>query len=164
MKKRMSLLAVLVLVVAVPLIYVFAPTKRSRAGEGPQVILYTGENFTGKAIALQGTVYDLPLTPEQDGTAYDWNDQVRSLVVVGGTWRLYQNGRCNTRLDETKLDEFDIRGKLPDEGWCALVSATSRGQYEVPDVSAAGIGKDMSSIELISTENLPDWAMGLRKP
>lgn len=134
-----------------------------RAGSGPAIVLYTGEGFQGRSVALEGTALDLPAYLDQDGSEFNWNDQVRSLVVLGGTWRLYQHGRLNTRLDDTPIEEFDLRTKLPDEGWSALVSATSGGPLKVSDVRECGIGSDISSVELISEENLPDWALGLRK-
>ena len=139
------------------------PAAGAAQAEGPQIILYFGENFTGRSVTLVNTAFDLPTEEERDGSLFTWNDQVRSLVVVSGTWRLYQNGRLNTRLDGTRLDQFSLQGRLPDQGWSALVSGTSAGRLEVPDVAEAGIGVDISSIELVSTQNLPDWALVLRK-
>jgi hypothetical protein len=132
--------------------------------QGPQIVLYTGENFTGRVINLETHLFDLPKDQEPDGSLFDWNDKVRSLIVVKGTWRLYQNGRLNTGLDSTPIENFDIQTKQAAEGWSALVSATSTGPLEIPDLSEGGIGEDLSSVELISETNLPDWALGFRKP
>ncbi|MGQ9591805.1 MAG: beta/gamma crystallin-related protein [Planctomycetota bacterium] len=135
-----------------------------RARSGAAIVLYTGEGFQGRSVTLEGTAFDLPAYPDADGSEFNWNDRVRSLVVLGGTWRLYQHGRLNTRLDDTPLEEFRVGSKLPDEGWSTLLSATSAGPLKVADVREFGIGSDISSAELISEENLPDWALGLRKP
>jgi hypothetical protein len=83
---------------------------------------------------------------------------VRSLVVVSGTWRLWQNGRCNTRLDDTPVEALDVSTKEPEPGWSCLVSATSAGPLELSSGAAGGFLHDVSSIELVSVENLPDWA------
>jgi len=174
MRKKISVLGLVVACVAAVALFlanrggirgpvVVAAGAAAEAG-GPQIVLYTGENFTGRAITVTGTVFDLPKDQEPDGSLYDWNDQVRSIVVVSGTWRLYQNGRCNTRLDDTPIEAFAVGEKLPAQGWSALVSAASAGQLQIADLSAAGIGQDISSVELISTSNLPDWALGFRKP
>jgi hypothetical protein len=130
----------------------------------PQIALYTGENFTGRELVLGGTLFDFPLEEDPDGSFFDWNDSVRSVIVLSGTWRLYQNGRLNTQLDETPLESFDLRTKGATRGWSALVSGTSAGRLEIPDLAAGGIGEDLSSVELISQANLPDWALGFRKP
>jgi hypothetical protein len=164
MKKKIVLAAFLISVGVALVIGLSGPTARSVQGASPQIVLYTGENFTGRSITVEGTIFDFPKFDEPDGSQFDWNDQVRSLVVVGGTWRIYQNGRCNTRLDDTALQALDIGSKQPDEGWSALVSATSTGQLEVSDLSFLGLGKDISSVELVSQTNLPDWALAMRKP
>jgi hypothetical protein len=132
--------------------------------QAPQIVLYTGENFTGRELVVEGTVFDLPLEEDGDGSLFDWNDNVRSLIVVSGTWRLYQNGRLNTALDETRLEALDIRTKGAALGWSALVSATSAGRLEIPNLAAGGLGEDLSSIELVSQANLPDWVFAFRKP
>jgi hypothetical protein len=80
------------------------------------------------------------------------------LIVVSGTWRLFQNGRSNTKLDETPLEALDVRSKEKESGWSTLVSATSRGPLELRSGAAGGFFRDISSIELVSAENLPDWA------
>ncbi len=133
-----------------------------QAGGGAGIVLYTGEGFTGRSVLLEATAVDLPTELDRAGRECNWNDSVRSLVVLGGTWRLYQHGRLNTRLDDTPIEELDIREKLPDEGWSSLVSATSAGPLKVADVRELGIGSDISSVELVSAENLPDWVFRLR--
>jgi hypothetical protein len=40
-----------------------------------------------------------------------------------------------------------------------LVSANSQGPVEIPGVEFGGFAEDVSSIELVSAENLPDWAV-----
>jgi hypothetical protein len=129
-----------------------------------RIILFTGENFTGRSLVVSGTLFDLPSEEDPDGSVFHWNDETRSLIVVSGTWRAFEHGRANTRLDDTKFEDFDIRTKLPDIGWSTLVSATSSGRLELPTLGHGGIGKGISSLELISELNLPDWALVFRKP
>jgi len=88
---------------------------------------------------------------------------LRSFVIVSGTWRLYQHGRCNTQLDDTKLLDFNLKEKPEVGGWSTLLSGLSDGPLQIPTVAAGGIWRDVSSIELVSTQNLPDWAMDFRK-
>src|SRR5919109_341664 len=69
------------------------------AGAGPSLILYWEDDFEGRSLELTDTAADLPEVKDAFGNTFNWNDQVRSVVVVSGTWRLWQNGRCNTKLD-----------------------------------------------------------------
>jgi hypothetical protein len=165
--KKVLLIALVVLPLGIALaLYLSEKPLPQAVGQvqAPQIVLYTGENFTGRELLVEGTVFDLPREEEGDGSFFDWNDNVRSLIVVSGTWRLYQNGRCNTQLDDTRLEAFDIRGKGHVQGWSALVSGTSTGSLEIPDLAAGGLGEDLSSVELISQANLPDWVFAFRKP
>jgi hypothetical protein len=138
------------------------PAVGAQAGAGPEIILYSGEAFSGRSLSVTGTLYDMPKLSDAAGEVWDWNDQVRSFVVVSGTWRLYQNGRCNTAIDETPLESLQVRTKAAADGWSGLVSATSAGSLEVPFPGAIGLGPDISSIELISSANLPDWTFAFR--
>jgi hypothetical protein len=126
------------------------------------IILFTGENFTGRSLVIEGSLYDFPLVEDPDGSFFDWNDQVRSVIVASGTWRFYQHGRLNTELDDTEVEVLDVRAKAPREGWCALLSAGESGALEIPNLAAGGIGPDISSIELVSTASLPGWAQTMR--
>jgi hypothetical protein len=137
------------------------PQPASAGDVLPSITLFSGEDFTGRSLTIAGTCYDMP--KEGDGpTAYDWNDEVRSVVVNGGTWRLYQHGRCNTKLDPTRLADFNVRAKEPEGGWSCLLSATSTGPLKIPNTAAAGFFRDVSSLELVSSRNLPDWSMSFR--
>jgi hypothetical protein len=137
--------------------------RPARAAQGPAIVLYSGEDFTGEKLVLADTVFDMPVTKDAQGAELNWNDEVRSIVVLGGTWRLYQHGRCNTELDESELAAFDVRTKTPAGGWSCLLSGLSTGPLELPNAAAGGFWRDISSIELVSTQNLPDWAFDLRK-
>jgi len=166
MKKTLLISSVLVLAAVVAALWAFGKWNVAEvaAGEGgPELTLYTGENFTGRSFVVRATLHDLPRVEDPDGSFFDWNDQIRSIVVTGGTWRLYQHGRCNTQLDETELAELDVSSKDAREGWCSLVSATSSGPLAIANLAGGGIADDLSSIELVSTSLLPDWAQAMRQ-
>ena len=133
------------------------PVVSAEAGKA-LLILYWEEDFQGRSLEVTGSLPDLPVQADANGNHFAWNDEVRSVVVAGGTWRLYQNGRANTKLDETPLEALDVRTKEKESGWSTLVSATSAGPLELRNGAAGGFYRDISSIELVSTENLPDWA------
>jgi hypothetical protein len=134
--------------------------EQAARGRQSELLLFSLPNFQGRSIRLTQTTVDLPIEELENGSQFDWNDNVRSLVVVSGTWRLFQHGRCNTQLDDTPRDALDVSTRPPVSGWSSLVSATSRGQMEIPVPEAGGLHHDVSSIELLSTENLPDWVYG----
>lgn len=141
--------------------YVISMDRRRpvQAQEGkPLLMLYWEEDFQGRALEVTGSVPDLPLEADAFGNTFDWNDEVRSVVVVSGTWRLFQNGRSNTKLDETPLEALDVRAKEKESGWSTLISATSTGPLEIRNGAVGGFFRDVSSIELVSASNLPDWA------
>ena len=148
--------------VAVALLVTRPPVLFGQAGR-PEIILYSGEGFTGRELRVQGTLVDLPCEENADGTLFNWNDRVESIVVVSGAWRLYQHGRLNTRLDDTPLAELDVRAQRPAGGWSAVVAATAAGPVEIPDLPAAGLSADISSLELISEDHLPEWTWSLRR-
>ncbi len=139
-----------------------AAALRSVAASGqagrPLLILFWEEDFQGPSLEVTGSLPDLPVAVDAVGNEFNWNDEVRSIVVVSGTWRLYQNGRFNTKLDDTPLSALDLRSKEKDGGWSCLVSATSQGPLWLPNGAVGGFYRDVSSIELVSAENLPDWA------
>jgi FAD/FMN-containing dehydrogenase len=165
MSKRMVMgIGVAVAVVAgSAAVLVTRPRVLSGDVGAPRLLLYTGEGFTGRVMEVTGTLLDLPVEKEPDGSEFNWNDKVRSLVVYGGAWRLFQHGRLNTRLDDTKLEDLDIHTKRPAPGWSAVVSATAEGALEIPDLAAAGLALDLSSVELLCEENLPGWALSARR-
>ena len=125
---------------------------------GAKIILYSGENFEGYALEITESLVDLPKVTRVNREDFDWNDEVRSIVVVSGTWRIFQHGRCNTKLDDTALEVLDVRTKESAPGWSALLSATSRGPLELSSGTAGGFVRDISSVALVSGDNLPDWA------
>jgi hypothetical protein len=129
----------------------------AQAGK-PVLILYWEEELQGRSLEVTGSLADLPVETDAFGNQFDWNDNVRSLVVLGGTWRLFQNGRSNTKIDETPLEALDVRTKEKEAGWSTLVSATSAGPLELSSGAVGGFYRDISSIELVSVDNLPDWA------
>ncbi len=164
MKRILIVTVVLVGILGLVFGFLSWRTHVARAGVTSQIILYSGENFTGRSMTITDTTFDLPSVFNESGEeVFNWNDEVRSVIVVGGTWRLYENGRCNTQLDDTKLQDFSAKLKPVVGGWSSLVSATSMGPFKIPSVAVGGIWRDVSSVELISTQNLPDWAMDFRK-
>jgi hypothetical protein len=128
----------------------------------PEIILYSEPGFQGREVHLFGDAVDLPYEQNADGTLMLWNDSVGSIIVVSGTWRLYQHGRMNTAIDDTPLELLDLRTKAQTTGWSSVLSATSNGPLKIASPELAGIGSDISSIELLSTQNLPDWVFGRR--
>lgn len=126
------------------------------------LVLYSEPGFLGRSLLVTGSLPDLPREVLTDGSVSDWNDNVRSIRVIQGTWRLYQHGRFNTELDETPLESLNLDSKAPAMGWSALVSASASGEGMYPDGASGCFGEDISSIELVSTENLPEWALALR--
>jgi hypothetical protein len=124
----------------------------------PEIIVYWEDNFEGRSVRITGTVLDMPAAVDPEGNEYSWNDKVRSVVVVRGTWRLFQHGRCNTTIDRTRLEDLDVRGKEPTDGWSTLVSASAAGPVQYASANGTFAPDDISSIQLVSLENLPAWA------
>lgn len=130
---------------------------QARAASPPEIILYSEPDFQGYEVRIHDSEVDLPYDVLEDGAEVAWNDAIRSFVVVSGTWRIYQHGRLNTLLDDTPRELLDLRTKQTTQGWSTVVSATSRGPLRIASVELAGVGPDISSVELVSPENLPDW-------
>jgi len=135
------------------------PVSIAGAARAPELLIYSGRNLAGRSLSVTGTLLDMPKGADAEGNEYSWNDHVRSIKIVSGTWRLYQNGRCNTLLDDSASDSVDVSRKTLEPGWSCLVSANSQGPVEIPGVEFGGFAEDVSSIELVSAENLPDWAV-----
>jgi hypothetical protein len=75
-----------------------------------QVILYSGENYTGESLALLQSAASLV------GNPYNFNDEARSIRVLGGVWKFYTNvnfsGSVKTRVGphaDSVLGSFDQR-------------------------------------------------------
>jgi hypothetical protein len=163
MRHRLALLSSGIAVIALGVSVYLAYGRKSLAQvSNAKLILYWEPDFQGPSLEVTGTLPDMPVITDDRGAQFDWNDQVRSLVVLSGTWRLHQNGRLNTRLDETPLALLDLVTKERVEGWSCLVSATSRGPLYLPTGAAGGFAYDISSIELVSEDNLADWALPIR--
>lgn len=133
----------------------------AQSGE-PAIVLYSQPDFQGRSLSVTASLADLPKEVLVDGATFDWNDNVGSVRVVWGTWRLYQNGRFNTEIDETPLEALTLASKSIATGWSCLVSAKSTGEVRITDGAAGGWGSDVSSLELVGAENLPDWALAFR--
>lgn len=136
------------------------PSTAAAAGAaGPLLVVYSGPNFTGRSLEVTGTLADLPVVAASDKEPeFHWNDAIRSLRIVRGSWRFHENGRLNREIDDTPLEALDLSTKAPVAGWSSLLSATSAGPLAIAAVELAGLGLDISSIELVSDQNLPDWA------
>jgi hypothetical protein len=134
------------------------PDERRRVGEqGPELIVYSGE-FDGRSLRVRSTLLDMPEEETPEGETYDWNDRVSSIVVVRGTWRLFENGRRNTELDETPLEALDVSSKEAVGGWSCVVSAGPGGPVRVTARDGLFADDEISSIELVSDRALPDAA------
>ena len=70
-------------------------TTATAQQQPPRLILYSGEDFTGRSIEVADTLLDMPVQIDPDGTRFDWNDSVHSIVVVSGTFRVWRHGRCS---------------------------------------------------------------------
>lgn len=153
-------LAILGAAGCVVLLGVLSPPLARAGGEvrGPAMILYSEENFGGRYFVVTGTLFDMPKEELEDGEIFYWNDNVRSIRVLSGTWRLCQHGRLNTALDDEELSTLDVSAKARSVGWAALVSAGEKGPGEYPSAAGWGWAPDISSIELVSEEVLPEWA------
>ena len=132
------------------------------AAAQPELILFSEPDFQGRELHLFDSTVDLPFEDLVDGTKHLWNDNIGSLIVAGGTWRLYQHGRMNTALDDTPKEAVDVYSKAPAGGWSCLLSASSRGPLKIATPELGGFGSDISSIELVSPFNLPDWTSRAR--
>ena len=79
-----TLLRLSLLLLALPPLSASADADRSRRGEEPRVILYSGENFDGVAIELspRSAIPDLGELRFSDGRAV--NDRVSSIRIFGG--------------------------------------------------------------------------------
>jgi len=125
---------------------------------GPALLLYSEENFGGRCLLVTSTLLDMPKEELEDGTVFYWNDSVKSVRVLGGTWRLCEHGRLNTALDDDELSRLDVSTKARSVGWAALVSAGEEGPGDYPTAAGWGWAPDISSVELVSEEVLPEWA------
>lgn len=134
------------------------PPSASAEGEGPTLLLYSEEDFGGRCLVVKGTVLELPKEVTEDGCAFDWNDNVRSLRVLSGTWRLCQHARLNTLLDDEPVSDVDVSKKFRAKGWSCLVSAGPDGPAEHRSAEGWGWVPEISSVELLSSEPLPEWA------
>jgi hypothetical protein len=133
----------------------------SQAEESPEIILFSGENFTGNRLVLTNTVLDMP-KGDEDGPEElrGWNDTVGSVIVVSGTWRLHQHGRLNTEIDKDETPEQVVLAeKAVVKGWACLVSALPDGPAEYATPASGGWESDVSSVELVSIQSLPAWAI-----
>jgi hypothetical protein len=130
---------------------------------GPSIQLFMEEGFKGPAIDVAGTLIDMPTVSDPEGVEISWNDNVGSVIVFSGTWRINQHGRCNTEIDETPLEKVDLGAKKRVDGWSCLISATSKGPLKISRPGLGGFSRDVSSIELVSEKNLEDWALPVVK-
>jgi hypothetical protein len=160
MRHKRTLVVALVLFVGATLACLALLRRSSVTAQvgGAKLILYWEPDFQGRSLEVTGTLPDLPEVTDTFDNQFNWNDEVRSIIVVSGTWRLYQHGRFNTELDDTPLESLDLRSKAKRPGWSCLVSATSQGPLELPNTAVGGFYHDVSSVELVSEKNLPDWA------
>jgi hypothetical protein len=169
MNRRLLLVPVLLVLGLIATVAVGVLSRRSSAQiaprpaqDFPKLLLFFEPDFQGPSLEVTGTLLDMPVITDENGVEFNWNDNVRSLIVASGTWRLCQNGRANTKLDDTPLGLLDIRTKEPADGWSSLLSATSTGPLQILNPALGGFGHDVSSIELVSENNLPEWLLPKR--
>ncbi|MGQ9588903.1 MAG: beta/gamma crystallin-related protein [Planctomycetota bacterium] len=134
------------------------PPWANAQGEGPTLLLFSEEDFGGRCLVVTGSLFELPKEVTEEGCAFDWNDNVRSLRVLSGTWRLCQHARLNTLLDDEPLSDVELSKKFRAKGWSCLVSAGADGPAEHRSAEGWGWVPEISSVELLSSEPLPEWA------
>jgi hypothetical protein len=131
-----------------------AATQTASAQGVPRLHAFKHVSFNGDYLDIAGDTPTLPKTEEgvvidEENACRDWNDQITSIIVVQGTWRLYQHANFNKDEDGNAVD-----------GWSCLVSGSDAAPDGVryPRPASLGFGNDdISSIELVSEQNLPDW-------
>ena len=131
----------------------------SAAQTQPKLQIFMEESFKGPSLEVTGSLIDMPVIADANGVEIDWNDNVGSIVIWSGTWRFNQHGRCNTEIDDTPLEQLDLKTKVRIDGWSCLISASSKGPLRIPRAALGGCSRDVSSIELVSEKNLEDWAL-----
>ena len=124
----------------------------------PELVIFWENEGRGHTRRITGTQLDMPHSLDEAGEDFSWNDWIKSIVVTRGTWRVYEHGRANTRLDETELAELDIRSKERATGWSCLVSGSADGPVQYDETNTFFAPDEISSIVLVSEENLPAWA------
>jgi hypothetical protein len=127
-------------------------------GQGAEAVIYWEEEGVRRTLVINETILDMPLGTDAAGDEYSWNDQITKIEVVRGTFRVYQHGRSNTELDDTKLDALDVRTKSPAMGWSCLISASAHGSVVYDKTNGVFPPNEISSIEVISDQTLPTWA------
>lgn len=147
-RRRIVTLCVLAVAVGAGTSFLLLKQTSVAAENGAALVVYSGPNFTGRSLRVTGNLPDLP-----KGVLFDWNDTISSIVVLRGTWRLYENGRFNTFLDKTPATKFDVSKQPPVGGWSCVVSA-DKGPVELTPESSGWADNSISSIELLSTERL----------
>ncbi len=149
--------AILLCALLASIVFVLEKSSESVArGRKPELIVFSGDEFDGRSLEVHGSLYDMTRETNADGSIHAWNDSISSIIVVRGTWRLYQNGRCNTRLDDTPLKRLDIRKKEAAGGWSCIVSASPDRPLRLTTHDGVFADDDISSIELVSDKALPD--------
>lgn len=164
MVHRMAVLCAAASALLVAGLFLLSRPPGGAAGEQPpEIILFSEEGFQGEKLAVRESLFDLPVLKSPSGEEFDWNDKTKSVIVVKGTWRLYQHGRFNTELDDTPPEAFRASAKAPRPGWSCVVSAPPGRELRIPSVAQGGLFWDVSSIELLSGESLPEWSSTMRK-
>jgi hypothetical protein len=152
-----TIAAFLVGVIAGSILFRSSRDLQAGAASKPEIIFYSEPGFQGHALHISEDAVDLPFEEFADGTKLLWNDNVGSIVVVSGTWRIFQHGRMNTLLDDTPRELLNLAAMPPVKGWSSVLSATSRGPLRLASLELGAIGADISSVQLVSSQNLPDW-------
>ena len=93
-----------------PLLFT-ALQNSSAALTQPKIQIFMEEDFNGPSLEVTGSLIDMPVVKDPNGVEIDWNDNIGSVIVLSGTWRLNQHGRCNTEIDDTPLERLDLRTK-----------------------------------------------------
>ena len=119
-----------------------APAAPDESAEeaSPRLVVYADADFSGRSLTITDTLIDMPKSDD-----FDWNDQISSIEVLEGTWRLYEHGRLH-QLRERKRGEPNRVG-----GWSCVITAPAR----ISGTDGRFGDNSISSIERIANHTIP---------
>lgn len=114
------------------------------------LVVYMGENQTGRSLTVTSSLPDLPVLTDENGDEFDWNDQIVSIEVRKGVWRLYEHGRFNTELDDTPIEDWVRSNRESVDGWSCVVFPPASGSPAYGTENGPLRRRLISSIEMLS--------------
>ena len=109
-----------------------AGRKSTRAAE---IEVFWDTGFEGRSLVITDSLAELPTFTTETGEEFSWDENISSIVLRAGTWRLCQESDFNR----------------PRGGWSVLVSAGEHGVVRQSASECGGWTNDgISSIQLVS--------------